>query len=135
MFPLMITGFYAGLFAFVMLALAARVIGGRIRAKVALGDGGDPHLLERIRAHANFTENVPMALLLVLLLEAGGAAAWFLHALGIALLTGRLVHAWAISAGSVRGRQVGMVLTFAVLAVAGAACLFTALKVAVDHAG
>lgn len=117
-----LTGVYAGALALLLVALSAGVIRQRARAKVSLGDGGDPGLIRWIRAQGNFVEYVPLALLVIALAEARGAPALAVHALGAALVLGRLLHAW----GMTRARDLhpargaGMVLTFAVLLLGGA---------------
>lgn len=124
-----ITTLYAALSAALLIALSLRVIAVRRRDRIALGDGGDPDLMQRIRAQGNFVEYVPMALIVMLLLELQALPAWLLHALGIALIAGRLAHGWALAAGSIPGRVAGMMLTFSVIAIGAAACLLTALGV------
>ena len=49
-----VTALYAGLLAPLFLFLSARVIAARRGAQTALGDGGDPALLRRMRVQANF---------------------------------------------------------------------------------
>jgi hypothetical protein len=122
----LLTGLYAGLAGLLLLLLSVRVIRRRVAARVSLGDGGDAELLRHIRAHANFCEFVPLALILIALVETAGTAPWVVHALGAALIAGRAAHAWAIPADSLRGRQIGMMLTFAVLAVASVICIVQA---------
>ena len=39
----------------------------RFKSKISSGDGGDRELRSRVRAHGNFIENIPIALLLILL--------------------------------------------------------------------
>ncbi len=121
----MITGTYAALLALLLLVLSALVIRQRLRHRTAIGLGSAEGLLRASRAHANFAEYVPFALLLMLLLEQGAAPAWLLHALGLALLLGRLSHAYGISRMPERllFRQVGMLCTFGVLGVAAVAML------------
>ena len=46
----------------------------------------------RMRAHANFAEYVPMILLLVGLLEAGGGSAAAVHGLLLVLVVTRVLH-------------------------------------------
>lgn len=46
------------------------------------------------------------------LLELGGGSPWVLHAIGLLLLGGRCVHAWAIIRASFVARTIGMGLTF-----------------------
>lgn len=124
-----ITMIYAGALAFVLLALSMRVIQARGQSKVYMGDGGNALLLRRMRGHANFAEYVPLALILMALLETRGMAPWVLHALGASLLTGRLLHAYTFgfSTHFMPGRFGGTVLTWAVIGVAGALCLWRGL--------
>ena len=65
----LITPLYATLAAVILIVLALRVIGARRSRRVAIGDGADDDLARRIRAHGNFTEYAPLALVL----ELGGA--------------------------------------------------------------
>jgi uncharacterized membrane protein YecN with MAPEG domain len=81
----LVTPLYAALAAAMMIVLSLRVIGARRSRRVAIGDGADEEVARRIRAHGNFAEYAPLALLLILLLELGGAPAWQLHLLGAAL--------------------------------------------------
>ncbi len=128
----LITPLYAALAAVILIVLSIRVIGARRSHKVAIGDGADENLARRIRAHGNFTEYTPLVLVLILLLELGGAPAWQLHLLGVALILGRIVHAWSLTAHSGIGRLIGMTLTFLVLA-AGALGNLKAALGAVVH--
>ena len=118
-----ITPLYAGVLALILVGLAIRVIRVRRGQRIAIGDGKDEDLARRIRAHGNFTEYVPIALVMMLLIELSGYPAWMVHGLGIVLVIGRLVHAWALPAASMRGRVAGMVLTFTVLISAAVLCL------------
>ncbi len=123
-----ITPLYAGLLAILFLILSARVI--QKRSKVSLGDGGDQELLRRIRGHANFAEYVPLILLMIGLLEYGGALpAWLLHLLGMTLLVARVLHGVALSFTEKWkfGRFWGTLLTFVVLLVAALLCVWRGL--------
>jgi len=117
--PFPITALYAGIAALLLVALSMRVIFARSRAGVEIGDGGDPGLTRRIRSQANFVEYVPVALVLIAVVEANGAADWLVHGLGGALIVGRLAHAvgFVAAPGRNRGRAAGMVLTYLVLIV------------------
>lgn len=124
---MIVTPLYAGLLALLFLLLSFRVIGRRRDANVSLGDGGDAQLQRRARGHGNFAEYVPLALLLILLLELGQTTPyWLLHLLGLALVVGRVLHAIALSYTEkwMPGRFVGTLLTFLVLLVAGLLCLW-----------
>lgn len=113
-----ITLLFASLHVLLMLVLLARVVHRRRDLKVGIGDGGDELLARRIRVHANFTENVPIALALMALLELSGLAAPWLWSLGGVLLMARVLHSIGLSAssGSSFGRFWGTLLTWGVLA-------------------
>ena len=115
-----ITALYAGLSALLLIALSVNVIRFRFSEGVGIGDGDKPMLRRAIRVHGNFAEFVPLALLLIYLVEVTGHSAWQVHALGAALVAGRAAHAIGLtgSDGGSPGRAIGMALTFAVLAVA-----------------
>lgn len=110
----MIWSIYAALLGMVFVALSIRTLRLRRRLRIAIGDGDNPLLLRAIRTHANFAEYVPLGLLLIAGCEQGAAPARFLHALGLLLLTGRLVHAYGVSkeAEVFAYRVAGMTLTF-----------------------
>ena len=132
-----VTALYAAILALILLVLSMRVIAVRRRLRVAVGDGGDDGLARRIRAHGNFAEYVPLALILMLAGEFAGAPAWMLHALGVTLIVGRIIHAWSLAAHSSSGRTIGMSLTFLVLLAGAALCAVAAFGgfAALDQAG
>lgn len=86
---------YAGLLGLLMSVLSIRVPIRRGILDVPFGDGDDLRLATRIRAFGNFTEYVPMILLLMALLEVHEAPPAMLHAMGGVLLGARLLHAVA----------------------------------------
>ena len=116
---MLITPIYAALLALLFIYLSIRVIKGREAHEVALGDGGHSALQRRVRVHANFAEYVPLALILIAMLEWLGGWGYLIHGLGIALLAGRLMHAFGVSQTkeNLRYRVIGMVLTFITLLV------------------
>lgn len=121
-----VTLIYAGLLGVMLVGLTLHVIRHRGRTGIGLGDGGDPLLARAIRAHANFIEYVPIALVTMTLLELAMAPAVLLHGLGVSLLVGRIVHAWALhrSAGASTPRAVGVGLTFLAILVGAVAALY-----------
>ncbi len=124
-----ITALYAALITSLFLALSVRVIMLRGAARIALGDGGDRKLSRAIRAHANCAEYAPIGILLVGLAESLSAPGLLLHALGIGLLAGRVVHAYGVSQEpeNTRFRATGMGLTFTAIGVAAGAGLIAAV--------
>ncbi|MBA4351270.1 MAG: hypothetical protein C0427_08485 [Rhodobacter sp.] len=114
---LAITGSYAAALTALYLLLSLRVIAVRRSQRINLGDGNDPDMLRRMRAHGNFAEYVPLGLLLLLIAEQQGTAALWLHLTGLLLLAGRLAHGlnFTYALKSMLLRTGGMALTFASL--------------------
>jgi uncharacterized membrane protein YecN with MAPEG domain len=110
----MITMLYAGLCTILVVLLALRVVQFRFRHKIGLGDGGNPELLRRMRAHANAVENLPLALLLLGGMELNGYPGALIHGFGATLLVSRAAHAWGLShrSGTSRGRFLGSLFTW-----------------------
>jgi hypothetical protein len=124
-----ITALYAGLLGLLYLALCWQVVDHRRKGRVGLGTGGNPDLERAIRVHGNFAEYVPLFLVLLLLAELGGAAAWLLHALGAVFLVSRIGHAYGLSrsSGTTRGRFFGTLFTWIALLAAAVLNLWLAL--------
>lgn len=83
----------------------------RIGKKINLGDGGDDLMLSRIRAHGNFTENAPLALIGLMGLAMLGAHPIAIHVFGAAFFIGRVLHAMGMSGAFGQGRLVGTLTT------------------------
>lgn len=127
---------YIGLAALLLLVLSLRVIQLRYRYRTEIGDGGHAELARAIRVQANFVEYVPMALLVILMADLVGHAKWTVHVMGIALLVGRVAHAYGLATarGPNVGRSLGVGLTVLVL-IAGAALAllgFAGMRIGVD---
>ena len=113
------TAVYGGMLGLLFLMLSLNVI--RIRRAVGanLGHDGNPRLQRAVRGHANFSEYVPLVLLLMGIAELSDTPVWRLHVLGGTLLLGRLLHAYcfALTEGHFPSRFGGMALTFAALVI------------------
>jgi uncharacterized membrane protein YecN with MAPEG domain len=127
--PVPITALYAALQGIVLFALLAPL--GRLRGQtnISIYDGGNPELAVAIRRHANWTEYVPFALLLMALLELNGASAGLLHGLGAALLAARIAHPFGLDPTVMRRplRGIGAGVSMLVILVAVVALLVEAL--------
>ena len=118
--PLAATALWAGLLALIYVPMGMRIAPLRRRHRVSLQDGGHPELATAMRAHGNFAENVPLALVLMALLELNGLPAWAIHALGATLTAGRLLHWRGLHPSrATPARMIGMVLTWMALLSAG----------------
>jgi uncharacterized membrane protein YecN with MAPEG domain len=104
-----ITALYAGLLG--LISMGVSFPAGSLRGKlgVSVGDGGNKDLLLAMRRHANFVEYVPLALIMIALLELNGVAARTIHVLGAVLVIARLAHAFGIKADKMKspGRFIG----------------------------
>lgn len=114
----MITGLYAGLCGLLLVVLYVRVSQRRLATQIGMSAGGDAVLEQRVRAHGNFIESVPIALILLYLLEQTGVDPMYIHVFGIALVFSRVGHALGIStnAGRSAGRFYGSIGTLLVIA-------------------
>ncbi len=83
----------------------------RVGKNIMLGDGGDKLMLSRMRAHANFTENAPLALIGLIGLAMLSAHPIILHVFGAAFFIGRILHAMGMSGAFKLGRLIGTLLT------------------------
>ncbi|MDA0976963.1 MAG: MAPEG family protein [Proteobacteria bacterium] len=120
-----VTALVAGLHALLAVVLANFVLFVRLRP----GKVPEWQPDAALRVQANFVENVPIALLLLLVLEIQGLHAWFLLGCGASLFVFRVLHAWGLGTyeGANYPRLIGAQGTFVLLSVMGFACLFTAL--------
>ena len=87
-----VTLLFAAALGLINLWLSIRVARARIGRKVMTGDGGDSFVIARMRAHANFNEYVPIALVLMGLIELMGGRGTPLWVIGTMLVIGRLLH-------------------------------------------
>ena len=121
------TGLYAALLGLLFVALSVRTLRLRRTLRIAVGDAGNPQMLRDMRVHANFAEYIPLALFLIYLSETQGANSMLVHALGLALLIGRVSHSYGVSQTNenYRFRVAGMALTFTPIIVASAYLLIS----------
>ena len=114
--PVPITAVFAALLALMLVGISIRVTVLRAKKKISLFDGGDKELGCAIRAQGNFVEYVPMALMLMGLMEWMGARSWAVYLFGAALLVARLAHAWGLYSTVFRARAFGTTVTWIALA-------------------
>ena len=112
-----ITALFTGLLILFYISLALKVVKQRRKNKTGIGSGGHDSLERAIRVHANFGENVPFALLILLLLELNGFPHWLLYAFGGILIVARVLHAHGLGRSSTIsfGRYYGTLVTWLLL--------------------
>ena len=115
----MITPIYVALLAILFLFLSFKTIKVRKRLQIGVGTGDNPELLRAMRVHANFSEYVPITLILILSVELLKGHFILVHGLGAALLIGRVLHAYGVSQTkeNLKFRVSGMLLTFSTMLV------------------
>ena len=120
----------AGAAAILNIWLAARVSRLRALHKVSIGDGGNEALVRRMRAHANYGENMPLVLILIGLIELAGGDARILWGAGIVFILARILHAFGMDRPNPsRLRMIGMLgNTLVLIGLAGWALSFAYLQ-------
>jgi uncharacterized membrane protein YecN with MAPEG domain len=114
--------------------LSVRV--GRVRGqtKIYVGDGGNEAVVRRMRAHANFHENMPIVVILVGLLELAGADNRFLWGAVILFVLARIAHAFGMDRPSPsRFRMIGATGTGLVLVALAVWALSFAYRAPAPH--
>ena len=121
-----ITLFYASLLGLLLIVLSLQVLRYRVRVDVK----GSESAQRMLRVQANFSEYVPMAVILLALLEDAGAPPFALHTLGSLLVLARLSHAIGLGYFGSRNypRTLGALFTFLILAVLSMAGLVGAVR-------
>ena len=125
-----ITLTFAGAAAILHIWLASRVSRMRVQHKVSIGDGGVDVLVRRMRAHANYTENMPIVLILIGLIELAGGDQRILWAAGIVFILARIAHGFGMDQPHPsRLRAIGMIgSTIVLVGLAGWALSFAYLQ-------
>lgn len=116
MLPISLT--MAGIAALINIWLGIRCGQVRQAEKISIGDGGNEKLIARMRAQANFIENIPLLLILILLIEmalgSGDGSSkgltwlWVVSAL---IMIGRVLHALGMDGTFKQGRAIGTMVT------------------------
>lgn len=126
---LSITALYAGLLGLLLIGVAFPAGQMRGRKNIPVGDGGDMELLVAMRRHANFVEYVPVALILIGVLELNHVRGTVLHTLGSTLVFARICHAYGIRSDTMKvpARFIGASLTALVVVVSSVWAIVIAL--------
>jgi uncharacterized membrane protein YecN with MAPEG domain len=111
-----ITPIYAGFFGIMLVVLSWRVTKLRYKheGNKMLRDAGHNELTAAVRAQGNFIEYLPIALLLMWMLETMQFRPIVIHALGVLLVIARLMHVHGLNepSGAGKGRRFGTRLTW-----------------------
>lgn len=124
MTPAQAAALWSGLLILLLVVLSVRVVIGRQKHRVVLGDGGNDDMVLRGRVFGNAAEYIPLGVGAMAVLVLLGLPAYCIHAVGGVLFLGRILHASGLTAGKpTPGRLFGMVLTYLSLMAAAAMLL------------
>jgi len=107
----MVSALYVVLGVLIIMKFALDVVRCRRHYRVAFGDGGFHDLRVAIRIHGNAIETIPLALLLLIMMEMNGADIWMVHLTALLFFVGRFIHAQGLRRSALAGRKYGMMLT------------------------
>ena len=127
LFP--ITGLYAALLMVIVGYLGYKIGSLRGSTGISILHGDNMEVATAMRRHGNFTENVPMALILMGIVEANGGNVIFLHVIGVVLVLARIAHPIGLHHDSVAHplRAVGAGGTFLAMIVLAGMALWQAI--------
>jgi len=114
---MLITPLYSAIFGLMFVGLSVRVLLLRQKFGVLIGYGNHAALARASRVHSNFTEYVPISLILIYFLENQGLMGLWIHLSCILLLLGRMIHGYGVGQIDEKPiyRIIGMSLTFMVI--------------------
>ncbi|MFO7529308.1 MAG: MAPEG family protein [Marinobacter sp.] len=116
-----VTGVYAAVIGLLLLVLSVQVVRFRLKYRKGLGVTEDRDFEAAVRAHANLVEYAPLGLLMLGLAELNGVPSGFVYWTGMALVVGRILHAWGMingHGGPHPARIIGIILTWLAILVA-----------------
>ncbi len=111
--PPLTSAAFAVFFGLFGVFLTVRVVLNRVKFKIVGTDGGHAPLIRAIRAHGNFTEQTPLALILLTLAELIRAPHLAILLLGTLLVIARILSFWGITHldTATRAREAGAGMT------------------------
>ena len=113
---LQITLTTAGAAALLHIWLSVRVSQLRWRHRVSIGDGDNVAVRTRMRAHANYAENMPIFIVLLAAIELAVGKELWLWAAAILFILSRILHAFGMDRPAPNApRVIGMALSWLVL--------------------
>ena len=129
---LAITALYASIMMIFALALSfkAGAFRGGTGISVLFGSPENMELAQRVRVHQNFLEYIPLALILMGIIEINGGNTTFLHVFGSVLIISRVAHAIGLKHDNMGhpGRVIGAGGTVLISLVAAGYALWMVIK-------
>ncbi|MEX2474634.1 MAPEG family protein [Marinobacter sp.] len=110
-----VTAVFAAVTGLLLLVLSFHVVRFRLKYRKGMGVTEDRDFEAAVRAHANLVEYAPLGLIMLGLAELNGVAGNLIYWTGMALVVGRVLHAWGMingRGGPHKARIAGIVLTW-----------------------
>ncbi|OZB12646.1 MAG: glutathione metabolism protein [Marinobacter sp. 34-60-7] len=110
-----VTAVFAAVIGLLLLVLSAHVVKYRLKFRKDLGVTDDRDFEVAVRAHANLVEYAPLGLIMLAIAELNGVSSQLIYWTGMALVLGRILHAFGMingRGGPHKARMIGIVLTW-----------------------
>ncbi|MGB1950934.1 MAG: MAPEG family protein [Marinobacter sp.] len=127
-----VTAVFAAVICILLLVLSFQVVRFRLKYGKGMGVTDDRDFEAAVRAHANLVEYAPLGLIMLGLAELNGVAGGLVYWTGMALVVGRILHAWGMingRGGPHKARMAGIVLTWLAILVAAVLLLVNVYQV------
>ncbi|MDO6441549.1 MULTISPECIES: MAPEG family protein [unclassified Marinobacter] len=127
-----VTGVFAAVLGILLLVLSLQVVKFRLKFKKGMGTNGDRDFEAAVRAHGNLVEYAPLGLIMLGIAELNGVASGLVYWTGMALVVGRILHAWGMINGhgeEHKARAIGILLTWLAILVAALLLLWNVWQV------
>ncbi|WP_273205564.1 MAPEG family protein [Marinobacter subterrani] len=127
-----VTGVFAAVIGILLLVLSAQVVKFRLKYKKGLGVTDDRDFEAAVRAHANLVEYAPLGLIMLAIAELNGVASGLIYWTGMALVVGRILHAFGMingRGGTHWARMIGILLTWLAILVSALLLLWNVWQV------
>ncbi len=111
----MISSIYVILGALLLIKLAINVTTLRSQYRIPYGDGGFYELQIAIQVYGNAVEYIPIAIILLIMMEMNGSQIWMIHIDGIMLITGHLLYIYGMHHQEITWRRSGTSAIFVAL--------------------
>ncbi len=108
----MVSSLYVILGALLLLKLSFNVARLRNLYRISFGDGGFYELQVAMQLYGNAIESIPVAVILLIMMEMNGAEIWMIHIDGIMLIIGHLLHIYGLYHREMTWRRSGVSATF-----------------------
>lgn len=127
-----VTAVFAAVTGLLLLVLSAQVVKFRLKYRKGLGVNDDPEFEAAVRAQANLVEYAPLGLIMLAIAELNGVSGALIYWTGMALVVGRILHAWGMingKGGPHLARMIGILLTWLAILVAALLLFWNVWKV------